>query len=175
MPSEPCLGEVRIFAFNFAPRGWAFCDGQLLPIAQNTALFSLLGTIYGGDGRTTFALPDLRGRFAMHEGDGPGRTNRRLGASGGDETATLSVTQIPAHNHILRAQSGEGNQRSPGGHALAMEPANVTAPYSNVAPDASMVNTSIQNTGGGQAHSIMNPFLVLNFCIALQGLFPSRS
>lgn len=175
MASDPYIGEIMIVGFNFAPRAWAECNGQLLPIAQNTALFSLLGTTFGGDGRTTFALPELRGRDAVHVGTGPGLSNIRWGQKGGVEDVTLNATQIPSHTHTLRAYSGNANQRNPGGHVLAAEPANVTAPYSNQAADVSMKSDAILNAGGGQSHTNMAPYLGLYHCIALQGIYPSRS
>ncbi len=175
MPSNPYLGEIMIVGFGFAPRGWAECDGQLLPIAQNTALFSLLGTTFGGDGRTTFALPDLRGRTAIHEGTGAGLTNRRWGAKGGVETHTLTTSQIPSHTHTGRAYAGQANQRDPGGNVPAKEPANVTALYSDQTPDTSLDAAAIANTGGSQSHPNMQPFLTLLHCIATTGIFPSRN
>lgn len=173
--SDPFIGQIQTFGFNFAPRGWALCDGQLLAIASNTALFSLLGTIYGGDGRTSFGLPDLRGRYAMHSGNGPGLSNRRIGDKSGTEVETLTVNQIPSHNHTVGVQSGQGNQRSPVGNVLAAEPANVTAPYSNQAPNGALAPAAIGNTGGTQPHNNMPPYLVINFSIALTGIFPSRN
>lgn len=194
---DPFLGQIIMFAGNFAPRGWAFCDGQLLPISQYSALFSILGTIYGGDGRTTFALPDLRGRVPMHPGNGPGLSSRRLGEKGGAETNILNVTQIPSHNHsasatasgaatgVLRASSGSGDSTTPSGNVLA-ETAEDN--YSSAAPDVDMhanavvinmsglnVNVTVANTGGNQPINNMQPYLCVNFIIALQGVFPSRS
>lgn len=175
--SEPFIAEIRIFAGNFAPRAWAFCDGQLLPIAQNTALFSLIGTTYGGDGRTTTALPNLQGRAPMHPGRGPGLTARRLGEKVGTETVTLVEAQIPSHTHTLRAVGAAGTEDDPTNHALARENAgtrdfiyqkNTTANLVDMASEA------LATTGGGQAHTNLQPFLTLNFIIALQGLYPSR-
>ena len=171
--SEPFIAEVRIFAGNFAPRGWAFCNGQLLPIAQNTALFSLIGTTYGGDGRTTTALPDLQGRAPMHPGNGPGLTPRRLGERSGTPSVTLSAAQMPQHTHTLRGNSAAADIGTPSGAQLAD-----TAPFSNYGPlrDAeNLAPEAVANTGGGQAHNNLQPFLGLNFIIALVGLFPSRS
>jgi len=174
MMSEPFIAEIRIFAGNFAPRGWAFCDGQLLPISQNTALFSLIGTTYGGDGRTTTALPNLQGRAPMHPGRGPGLTSRRLGQKGGTETVTLSEAQIPNHNHTLRAQVSRGSALTPqdnffnqsvGDTAYLSPPTNLASMKTDMAP----------STGGSQAHTNMQPFLAMNFIIALVGLYPSRS
>ena len=177
--SEPFIGQIIMFGGNFAIRGWAKCDGQLLPIAQNTALFSLLGTTYGGDGRTTFGLPDLRGRFPMHAGSGPGLSPRTLGTKSGAETTTLNANQMPAHNHevAIHAKTGPGNSQSPIGNVLAGEAGGVTAVYSSEAPDGAMSGQAlaIGNAGGSQAHANMPPFLALNFLIALQGLYPSRS
>lgn len=174
--SEPFVAEIRIFAGNFAPRGWAFCDGQLLPVSQNTALFSLIGTTYGGDGRSTTALPNLKGRAPMHPGRGPGLTDRRLGERGGVETVTLSEAQMPNHNHTLRA-SGENGEvgsltanvvlaRSRGGDLYQ------TNTSANLVP---MASDTLPSTGGSQAHNNLQPFLTMNFIIALVGLYPSRS
>ena len=168
--SEPFLGEIRIFGFNFPPRGWAQCQGQLLPISPNTALFSLLGTTYGGDGRTNFALPDLRGRVAMGDGTGSGLSARTLGQKVGEESVTLTTAQMPSHNHSLHAASEQANQSKPGGNELAGGTF-----YHAVATDTVMAGSSIGNTGGGQGHPNVQPSLVLNYCIALTGTFPSRS
>ena len=173
--SEPFIGEIRMVGFNFAPRGWALCDGQLLAIAQNTALFSLLGTIYGGDGRTTFGLPDLRSRVPMHAGTGPGLTPRQLGAKFGLETVTLNVTQLPAHTHAAQASSGSGNANSPIGRIWSKDAGVQSATYTGNAPDGSMAANAIANAGGGQAHDNMPPVQVVNFVIALVGLYPSRN
>jgi microcystin-dependent protein len=175
--SEPFLGQIIMFGGNFAPRGWALCDGQLLAISSNQALFSILGTIYGGDGRTTFGLPGLRGRVAMHPGNGPGLSSRRLGEKGGTETNTLTVPNLPAHNHAatLHASSGAGNVPDPAGSVLAKK--NRTNIYSNSAtPDVTMNSASVTtaNTGGGQAVNNVQPFLAVNYIIALEGIFPSR-
>ena len=172
--SEPFIAEIKIFAGNFAPRGWAFCNGQLLPIAQNTALFSLIGTTYGGDGRTTTALPDLQGRAPMHPGQGPGLTNRRLGERGGTETVTLTEAQMAAHNHTAQGSSSTGNSNSPGGHLMARGVGRGANLYHN-APSATGAMVTPGNTGGGQPHTNLQPFLAMNFIIALVGLYPSRS
>lgn len=183
---EPYLSEIALFSFGNAPQGWALCSGQLLPIDQNQALFSLLGTTYGGDGRTNFALPDLRGRVPMHAGGG-----HELGEAAGTETVTVSAAQMPAHSHTLdlsaltataRCTGGAANQLSPVGAVPAVEPTYATAVYSNAAPDANMNVSAVTkggsiaaaNTGGGQAHENRQPYLALNYCIAVQGIFPSQ-
>ncbi len=174
--SEPFIAEIRIFAGNFAPRGWAFCDGQLLPIAQNTALFSLIGTTYGGDGRTTTALPNLQGRAPMHPGRGPGLTARRLGQKVGVETVTLSEAQIPSHSHTARATDGRGNVVTPTNvSALARSVGGNAYHTDTSASQVDLASSTLSTTGGGQAHTNLQPFLTLNFIIALQGLYPSRS
>lgn len=179
--SEPFLGEIRIFGFNFAPRAWADCDGALLSIASNTALFSLYGTIYGGDGRTTFALPDLRGRVPIHLGNGPGLSPRNQGSKGGTETETLNVNQIPSHNHTLAppnlpTTTAVGNRTAPDGNLLATAN-DGESNYSNGEPTGAMATSggAIGNTGGSQGHNNMPPFLTIRFCVALQGIFPSRN
>lgn len=188
--SDPFIGEIRPVGFNFAPRGWAMCNGQLISISQNTALFSLLGTIYGGDGRTTFALPDLRGRTSVHQGRGPGLGTYRIGARGGAQTATLTSNQMAAHNHSqadvtpagvrMRAAGSPANTADPTGNTLGL-----AAAYSSDAPAVDMAADSVVidpiphpdtlATGGSQAHNNMPPYLVVNFCIALVGVYPSRS
>ena len=175
--SEPFIAEVRIFAGNFAPRGWAFCDGQLLPVSQNTALFSLLGTVFGGDGRTTVGLPDMQGRAPMHTGRGPGLTSRRLGQKIGAETATLSVNQIPRHTHTLRSSNEdaeEEGEKNPANGATARMQSN-QAIYGPASSLQAMASESIASRGGGDAHNNMQPYLALNYIIALVGLYPSRS
>lgn len=171
--SEPFIAEIRIFAGNFAPRGWAFCNGQLLPVAQNTALFSLIGTTYGGDGRTTTALPNLEGRAPMHPGRGPGLTARRLGQRGGVESVTLTETQMPSHRHTARASDDTANQRIPTNYIPARGLGRGATLFSNSTNYVTM--RSLSNTGGSQAHNNLQPFLTLNFIIALVGLYPSRS
>ncbi len=169
--SEPFLAEVRIVGFNFAPRGWAFCDGQILPISQNQSLYSLLGTTYGGDGRTSFALPDLRGRTPIHVGSSNGSIHL-LGQKGGEETHTLSAAEMPQHTHPAKASSAPGTIPVPAGNVLADS---VNQVYVDPANLVDMNSGELLNVGGGQAHNNMQPTLVVNFCIALQGLFPSRN
>ena len=164
---EPFLGEIRPFAFGFTPKGWANCDGQLLPIAQNAALFSLLGTMYGGDGRTTFALPDLRGRAGMHVS-----SVHTQGERAGQENVTLSTAQIPLHSHTVNCSNTIGNQTSPAGKFWAQD-SDGNVVFSSTG-GATMAAAAIGNTGG-QPHSNMQPYLVVNYCIAVQGIFPSRS
>jgi microcystin-dependent protein len=164
--AEPFLSEIRIMSFNFAPKGWAMCNGQLLPISQNQALFSLLGTTFGGDGRTTFALPDLRSRVPIHVGSG-----HTLGERGGEQAHTLSIGEMPTHTHVLNGTSNDGTASTTSGNLLAKNPN-----FSYHSPDrnlAAMSPSTIANVGGSQAHLNMQPFLTLTFCIALQGIFPS--
>lgn len=167
--AEPFLSEIRIVSFNFAPRGWALCNGQLLPINQNQALFSLLGTTFGGDGRVNFALPDSRGRVPIHAGN-----SYTLGQRGGAQAHTLSISEIPQHTHILRAVSSEStaaNSQNVTNNLLGTTtPSNL---YSNVAGNTALTPSTVTSVGGSQAHLNMQPFLTLNFCIALQGIFPS--
>jgi microcystin-dependent protein len=163
--AEPFLSEIRIMSFVFAPKGWALCNGQLLPINQNQALFSLLGTTFGGDGRVNFALPDLRGRTPIHVGSG-----HTLGERGGEQAHTLSIAELPEHTHVLNASSADASAPLPGGNLLAKSPNQLYhAPDNLVALNAG----SVTNTGGSQAHLNMQPFLTLTACIALQGIFPS--
>lgn len=169
--SEPFLAEVRMVGFNFAPRGWAFLDGQILPINQNQSLYSLLGTTYGGDGRTSFALPDLRGRTPLHVGDG-----HMLGQKSGAETVTLTAAEIAAHTHGVKASANVADTNVVTGHMLASE---ISPDAAYRTPEAGSMtalrNGTVANAGGGQAHENMQPFIAVNFCIALQGLFPSRN
>ena len=175
---DPFVAEIRIFPFNFAPKGWAFCDGQLMPISQNTALFSLLGTFYGGDGKSTFALPDLQGRSAMHPGQGQGLSQRFLGEEGGEETVTLLVSEIPLHTHALMATTSPSTTtlpaadtsfgRSGGG---SFYKANSPTPFG---PTTAMAPQALPPAGGGLPHNNLQPYLTLNYCIALQGVFPAR-
>jgi microcystin-dependent protein len=174
--SEPFIAEVRIFAGNFPPRGYAFCDGQLLPIAQYTALFSLIGTTYGGDGRTTTALPNLQGRAPMHHGHGPGLTPRNLGARGGAETVTLTQSQLAAHTHLVSAPSAvvaaEADTTSAAGNTWGLSEDGDSFRNDH---DSFMDEQAVSNTGDTQPHSNVQPYLAVNFIIALTGLYPSRS
>ena len=175
MPSTPFLGEIFMAGFNFAPRGYAMCNGQILPIAQNTALFALLGTTYGGNGQTTFALPNLQSRVPMHFGQGPGLSSYDLGQSAGAETTTLTTNQLPPHGHNLNASTAGGDQLLPTNNILATDALGGTAPYTNGAPNVTMSPSAIAGTGGGQPHDNIQPYLTLNFYIALEGLFLSRN
>jgi microcystin-dependent protein len=170
--SNPFIGEIRLFAGNFAPQGWALCNGQLMAISQNTALFSLLGTMYGGNGQTTFALPDLRGRVPVHRGQGPGLTPRTQGEQSGSETVTLLSTQMPAHSHALRASTVAATGSTPAGALLGATSVNS---YDNSAAGVPMAAGAIGSTGGSQPHDNMAPTLALNYIISLFGIFPSRS
>lgn len=166
--SEPFLGELRPFAFNFAPRGWALCHGQLLSITQNQALFSLLGTMYGGNGQTTFALPDLRGRTPVHVGNGVNQ-----GEQSGTENHTLIISEMPNHVHVVSASSSPANTGTPSGAVLlATAQADIYTSPDALTP---MQPGSVSNAGGNQPHNNMQPYLVINFCIAMQGIFPSRN
>ena len=165
--SEPFLGQLLLVPYNFAPQGWAFCQGQILPISQNTALFSLLGTMYGGNGQTTFALPDLRGRVALSTGTGPGLSNYDLGQVGGTETVSLTQNQIAAHQHTIGGTNSAATGARPGGNVNAQG-----GSYSATS-DAAMQPTGI--SGGSQPHTNVQPFLGLNYCIALEGIYPSRN
>jgi microcystin-dependent protein len=190
--STPFLGMIALLPYNFPPRGWAFCQGQILSIAQNTALFSLLGTTFGGNGQTNFALPDLRGRVPIGFGQGPGLSNFTLGEVSGVETVTLTVNELPIHTHVItlsnlaataNVKSGAGNRQTPVGNIPAIEAAGVTAVYSNAAADATMAPGAISVTGtatassagSNQPFSIRQPYLTMNYCIALEGIFPSRN
>jgi microcystin-dependent protein len=168
--AEPFLSEIRIMSFGFPPKGWALCNGQLLPINQNQALFSLLGTTYGGDGRVNFGLPDLRGRTPIHTGSG-----HTLGERGGEQAHTLSIAELPTHTHVLNASSAGSNASppSPTGHILA--DSNPALAYNSPTSLVALNPGTLANVGGSQAHLNMQPFLVLNFCIALQGIFPSQT
>ena len=169
--ANPYLGEIRMFAGNFAIQGWAFCDGQILSIAQNQALFALLGTTYGGDGQMTFALPDLRGRVPVHQGALNG-TPFTIGQSGGEEAVTLTTNQIPAHSHIPQAFASQGNQASPANNVWGATPLNL---YSAANPGVSMSPAAVGQAGGSQPHENMIPFLAVNFIISLFGIFPTQN
>ena len=168
---EPFVGEIRMFAGPFAPRGWAFCDGQILNISENSALFSLLGTTYGGDGRTTFGLPDLRGRTPLHAGQGPGLSNYLPGASGGMEKAPLSIVNLPSHTHQVNCAAGDADASEPSGKTLASG----QMIYGEAEGSTNMAQDMISETGQNQPVPIMQPYLAVNFIIALEGIFPSRS
>jgi microcystin-dependent protein len=176
--SEPFIGEIKMVGFNFAPRGWARCDGQLLPISSNTALFSLLGTNYGGNGENTFALPELRGRVPVHMGTGPALSPRQLGQRSGVEKVTLSIYEMPSHTHTggtIPVTDAVGNQTVPDGHILARAN-DGESNYSDAAANGVLGGVpGIGNSGGSQSHENMPPFLAINFVIALQGIFPSPS
>ncbi|TSI05172.1 phage tail protein [Lysinibacillus sp. BW-2-10] len=175
--AEPFIGEIRPFAGKFAPKGWALCNGQLLPIIQNTALYSILGTMYGGDGKTTFALPNLQGRVVLQQGTGPGLTGRVQGQSGGSATETLITSQMPVHSHVPNCQSTLTPGLNNPSNAIW---SNVDTSnrgkdiYTDSQPNALMSTNAILSTGGSQPHNNMQPYLGLNFIIALQGIFPAR-
>jgi len=167
--AEPFIGQLMLVPYNFAPRGWALCNGQILPIAQSTALFSLLGTTYGGNGQTTFGLPDLRGRVPISSGQGPGLANYDLGQVGGSESVTLTTNQMPAHNHTIACNSGDPNDSSP-----ANRFASGGGSY-NSGANAAMAQGAASTVGGSQPHENRQPYLTLNWIIALEGIYPSRS
>jgi microcystin-dependent protein len=170
---DPFIAEIRIFPFNFAPKGWAWCNGQLMPISQNTALFSLLGTFYGGDGKTTFALPDLQGNIPMHPGQGPGLSLHDLGETSGTQYVTLLSTEIPIHTHAFMGQQNLANSKVPAGNVLARPTGGFT--YMPPGPLVAMSMSALQPVGGDQPHNNMAPYLTMYFCIALQGVFPPRT
>ncbi len=172
--SDPFVAEIRIFPFNFPPKGWAFCDGQLLPISQNTALFSLLGTTYGGDGRSTFALPNLQGSVPMQTGQGQGLSERFLGEQSGTETVTLLVSEMPLHTHSLMASSDPGDAQIPSANATLARSSGGNAYTASNAGLGQMAPQALAPAGGGLPHSNMQPYLTVNFCIAMQGVFPAR-
>ncbi len=165
--AQPYVGEIRMFAGNFAPAGWMFCEGQLLPISEFETLFNLIGTTYGGDGQSTFALPDLRGRLPVHMGSG-----FVIGQAGGEETVTLATSQIPAHSHVPQANTGMGSQASPAGNVWANS---TNLPYSTSAPSATMDPAAVGLAGGSQPHDNMVPYLCINFIISLFGIYPAQS
>ena len=166
--AQPYVGEIRMFAGNFAPAGWMFCEGQLLPISENETLFNLIGTTYGGDGQSTFALPDLRGRVPIHQGNG-----FILAETGGAETVTLTVQQIPAHSHALLCVNGAGNDPNPTNNLLAES--SVASLYQSAAPAAPMAAAAVSATGGSQPHTNFQPYLCVDFIISLFGIFPSQT
>ncbi|MBL8295545.1 MAG: phage tail protein [Bryobacterales bacterium] len=169
---DPFLGEIRLFAGNFAPQGWAFCNGALLSIAQNSALFALLGTTYGGDGNTTFALPNLAGRFAMHQGQGANFSSRSLGEAVGESQVTLTAAQVGAHSHTANCAT-HGDSTNPQGAVWATDPSASIAPYSSAAPNAQMA--PLAQTGAGQPHENRQPYVAINYIIALEGIFPTQN
>lgn len=174
---DPFVAEIRIFPFNFAPKGWAFCDGQILPLSQNTALFSLLGTTYGGDGKSNFALPNMQGNAPMHPGQGPGLSLHDLGETGGSDTVSLLESEIPAHSHALMSLPAPADRTAPINNVIARVQG-TTGPYvpaSPAPPPANMAAEAIPPSGGDQPHNNMQPYLTLNFCIALQGVYPPRT
>jgi microcystin-dependent protein len=173
--SDQFLAEIRVFPFGFAPQGWALCNGQLMPISQNTALFSLLGTYYGGDGKSTFALPNLQGSIPMQWGQGPGLSSRDLGERAGEASVTLLASELPVHGHTLSGFAGRGaNTNSPGpGVTLSSSQGNFV--YDTAAPSQAMSGAALGVIGSGQPHNNLPPYLTLNFCIALQGIYPPRS
>ena len=172
--SSPFLAEIRIFGFNYAPRSWALCNGQTMAIQQNTALFSLLGTTYGGDGRTSFALPNLQGLFPVQQGQGAGLSQYNLGQTGGSTAVTLSTAQIPAHTHAMNAVAAAGTATTPSGNFLTQPVLRTNDLYGSDATTTTMAATAIGTTGSSQPHNNLAPYLALSYCIALQGIFPQR-
>jgi microcystin-dependent protein len=170
---DPFVAEIRIVPFNFPPHGWAFCQGQLLPLSQNTALFSLLGTTYGGNGKSNFALPDLQGRAPMHPGQGPGLSLHDLGETGGSETVSLLESEIPSHNHTVMAINDFGDTNQPTGNGFARSTG--ASVYGTAGSTVTFADSMLAPTGGDQPHNNMQPYLTLNFVIALQGVFPPRT
>jgi microcystin-dependent protein len=174
--AEPFIGQIITAGFNFAPIGYALCDGQIMSIAQNTALFSLLGTTFGGNGQSTFALPDLRSRVPLHQGQGPGLTDRVMGEESGEETVTLISTEMPMHTHLFATSNVGGAIGTPNGNFLAASSdSNVVSFYRPTSDGSTLNPQSVGLAGGSQPHNNMQPYLVINFCIALEGIFPSRN
>jgi microcystin-dependent protein len=174
--ADPFLAEIRIFPFNFAPKGWAFCDGQILPLSQNTALFSLLGTTYGGDGKSNFALPNVQGNAPMHPGQGPGLSLHDLGETGGSQTVSLLESEIPSHSHAMMASSDSADNFVTAGNMIAKPLGRGNNLFvTTTTPLVAMNDNALAPAGGDQPHNNMQPFLTLNFCIALQGVFPPRT
>lgn len=172
--ADPFVSEIRIFPFNFAPQGWAFCDGQYLPLSQNTALFSLLGTTYGGDGKSNFRLPDLQGRAPMHPGWAPGLSQRELGEAGGESTVTLQVSHLPVHSHQAKGVAGPGTSDQASGMVWAASSPGRPPLYGPANNLTQMSPTALSVSGSSGPHNNMQPYLTLNFCIAMQGVFPAR-
>ena len=173
--ADPFVAEIRMFPFNFAPRGWAWCDGQLLPLSQNTALFSLLGTTYGGNGKSNFALPDMLGRAPMHPGQGPGLSLHDLGETGGSDTVTLLQSEIPAHAHQLRGNSATGDNPTPGANSFARSASTQVYQSTTNSGLVAMAPEALAPAGGDRPHNNLQPYLTLYFNIALQGVFPPRT
>lgn len=171
---EAMIGEIKMFAGNFAPRGWAMCNGQLLPISQNSALFSILGTTYGGDGRTTFALPDLRGRTPIHAGSGSGLISKKLGQHGGSETVNITIKNLPSHNHAIKAVAEVGDEGLPNGNFLASN-SSANKSYSTLSSNATMNNEMVEMTGANVPTPNMQPYLTVNYIICIEGIYPSRN
>jgi microcystin-dependent protein len=171
--SEPFIGEIRMFAGTFAPRGWASANGQLVAISQNNALFALFGTSHGGDGRTTFGLPDLRGRIPIHQGTGPGLSPKSIGQKGGVEDVTMTVSELPAHTHAMQASTDVANSANPAIHVVARSPA--ICHWIDEAPSTAMAAEAITPAGGGQSHVNVAPFFCVNYIVSLTGIFPSRT
>lgn len=172
--ADPFVAEIRIFPFNFAPKGWAWCDGQLMPLSQNTALFSLLGTTYGGNGKSNFALPDLQGRAPMHPGQGPGLSLHDLGETGGSETVSLLESEIPAHGHSVMASNQPAEDRAPANEILGRS-VGASLYQTTTSVIQAMSGQALAPAGGDQSHNNMQPYLTFYFCIALQGVFPPRT
>ncbi|MGH2553962.1 MAG: phage tail protein [Chitinophagaceae bacterium] len=174
MSTQPFVGEIKLFAGNFSIMGHAYCQGQLMPISQNEALFSLIGTTYGGDGVTTFGLPDLRGRVPLHQGNGAGLSPRTIGENGGTETVTLTANQLPSHTHAMNCNAGTGNSSTPANNFWAAQPALLQYAAASTASSA-LKSNAVSNSGNSQPHPNLQPYLTINYLIALEGIFPSRN